>query len=76
MQACALGRGSVRRDKIEGDGATLLCILPLRRVLYRPDWLAPARTRFTIINPANRAGELRAAMAHRFVLRRDRRART
>ena len=34
---CALGRGGVRADKSEGDGATPLGQFPLRRVLYRPD---------------------------------------
>ncbi len=34
---CALGRGGVRRDKCEGDGATPAGVWPLRRVLYRPD---------------------------------------
>jgi L,D-peptidoglycan transpeptidase YkuD (ErfK/YbiS/YcfS/YnhG family) len=33
----ALGRGGVRADKREGDGATPLALLPLRKVLYRPD---------------------------------------
>ncbi|HLY90184.1 MAG TPA: L,D-transpeptidase family protein [Acetobacteraceae bacterium] len=33
----ALGRGGVRRDKQEGDGATPVGVLPLRRVLYRAD---------------------------------------
>ena len=33
----ALGRGGVRRDKQEGDGATPSGALPLRRVLYRAD---------------------------------------
>jgi L,D-peptidoglycan transpeptidase YkuD (ErfK/YbiS/YcfS/YnhG family) len=33
----ALGRGGVRRDKQEGDGATPAGNLPLRRVLYRAD---------------------------------------
>jgi L,D-peptidoglycan transpeptidase YkuD (ErfK/YbiS/YcfS/YnhG family) len=33
----ALGRGGVRADKREGDGATPLGLLPLRRVLYRAD---------------------------------------
>ena len=33
----AIGRGGVRRDKQEGDGATPAGVLPLRRVLYRAD---------------------------------------
>ena len=33
----ALGRGGVRVDKLEGDGATPIAALPLRRVLYRAD---------------------------------------
>jgi L,D-peptidoglycan transpeptidase YkuD (ErfK/YbiS/YcfS/YnhG family) len=33
----ALGRGGVRADKREGDGATPLGLLPLRQVLYRAD---------------------------------------
>ena len=36
----ALGRGGVRTDKQEGDGATPAGRLPLRRVLYRADRLA------------------------------------
>lgn len=36
---CALGPSGViaARDKREGDGATPLGLLPIRRVLYRPD---------------------------------------
>lgn len=41
---CALGRGGVRRDKREGDGATPLGCFHLRRVLYRPDRLPPPAT--------------------------------
>ena len=33
----ALGRAGVRSDKHEGDGATPVGVLPLRRVLYRAD---------------------------------------
>ena len=33
----ALGRGGVRADKQEGDGATPTGLLPLRRVLYRAE---------------------------------------
>ncbi len=33
----ALGRGGVRDGKQEGDGATPVGVLPLRRVLYRAD---------------------------------------
>lgn len=39
----ALGRGGVRADKQEGDGATPAGRLVLRRVLYRADRLAPPR---------------------------------
>jgi len=35
----ALGRGGVRADKHEGDGATPIGLLPLRSVLYRADRL-------------------------------------
>ncbi|MCR0981890.1 L,D-transpeptidase family protein [Roseomonas populi] len=34
---CATGRGGIRDDKSEGDGATPRATLPLRRVLYRAD---------------------------------------
>jgi L,D-peptidoglycan transpeptidase YkuD (ErfK/YbiS/YcfS/YnhG family) len=39
---CALGRSGVTTEKREGDGATPAGVLPMRRVLYRPDrWPAP-----------------------------------
>lgn len=37
------GRGGIRREKEEGDGATPVGLLPLRRVLYRADRLAAPR---------------------------------
>lgn len=52
---CALGRGGVRADKREGDGATPVGRFPLRRVLFRPDRLAPPETRLPVlpIDPAD-----------------------
>lgn len=44
--ACAIGRGGVRADKREGDGATPLGRWPLRHVLYRPDRVSPPQTPF------------------------------
>lgn len=41
---CVLGKGGVRADKREGDGATPVGCFPLRRVFYRPDRLAPPVT--------------------------------
>jgi L,D-peptidoglycan transpeptidase YkuD (ErfK/YbiS/YcfS/YnhG family) len=37
---CALGRGGVRRDKREGDGATPAGSWAMRRLLYRADRVA------------------------------------
>jgi L,D-peptidoglycan transpeptidase YkuD (ErfK/YbiS/YcfS/YnhG family) len=52
---CALGRGGVRPDKREGDGGTPVGRFPLRRVLFRPDRLAPPETRLPVapIDPAD-----------------------
>jgi len=41
---CAIGKGGRRADKREGDGATPIGLLPLRRLLYRADRLAPPRS--------------------------------
>lgn len=41
---CALGRGGVRADKREGDGATPVGRFPLRRVLWRADRLPRPET--------------------------------
>ena len=46
--ACALGWGGVRSNKREGDGATPAGRFLLRRVLYRPDRVAPPRTALPI----------------------------
>jgi len=43
-RSCALGKGGVRPDKREGDGATPIGRFPLRRVLYRPDRSPPPAT--------------------------------
>jgi L,D-peptidoglycan transpeptidase YkuD (ErfK/YbiS/YcfS/YnhG family) len=40
---CALGRGGVKREKREGDGATPAGSFPLRRLLYRADRLGKPR---------------------------------
>ena len=37
---CALGKGGIKQDKREGDGASPAGSWPLRRVFYRPDRLA------------------------------------
>jgi L,D-peptidoglycan transpeptidase YkuD (ErfK/YbiS/YcfS/YnhG family) len=43
---CVLGRSGVIAavDKREGDGASPLGVWPIRRVLYRPDRMAPPET--------------------------------
>ena len=43
---CAIGRGGVRLDKAEGDGATPAGCWPIRRVLYRADRLHRPETVF------------------------------
>ena len=41
---CVLGRGGIRAEKREGDGATPVGRFPLRRVLWRADRLTPPET--------------------------------
>jgi L,D-peptidoglycan transpeptidase YkuD (ErfK/YbiS/YcfS/YnhG family) len=43
--ACALGRGGIVADKVEGDGGTPTGSFPLRQVLFRPDRLKLVETR-------------------------------
>lgn len=47
---CALGRSGViaAADKREGDGASPLGVWPIRRILYRPDRIAPPQTRLPV----------------------------
>jgi L,D-peptidoglycan transpeptidase YkuD (ErfK/YbiS/YcfS/YnhG family) len=45
---CALGRGGIRRDKHEGDGATPAGAWPIRKVLYRADKIAAPVTRLPV----------------------------
>jgi L,D-peptidoglycan transpeptidase YkuD (ErfK/YbiS/YcfS/YnhG family) len=49
----AIGRAGVSAFKLEGDGATPLGLLPLRRVLYRADRLAKPRA-FVPVEPIAR----------------------
>ena len=49
---CALGRGGVRLDKREGDGATPAGDWPFRRILYRPDKVALPRQVLAAGRPA------------------------
>jgi L,D-peptidoglycan transpeptidase YkuD (ErfK/YbiS/YcfS/YnhG family) len=44
-----LGKGGVRADKQEGDGATPVGRFPLRRVYFRPDRVATPVTRLPVI---------------------------
>lgn len=42
--SAAIGRNSIRIDKREGDGATPVGFLPVRRLLYRADRIQPPNT--------------------------------
>lgn len=53
---CAFGKNGIGQNKIEGDGATPLGDFPLRRVLYRPDRMAPPRTALPIAPLSPRDG--------------------
>ncbi len=52
---CALGRGGVRRDKREGDGATPAGRFPILAVRYRPDRVREPATRLPVkaLTPAD-----------------------
>jgi L,D-peptidoglycan transpeptidase YkuD (ErfK/YbiS/YcfS/YnhG family) len=52
---CAVGKSGVRADKEEGDGATPVGLLPLRRIFYRADRVSPPRCAMAIepIAPAD-----------------------
>jgi L,D-peptidoglycan transpeptidase YkuD (ErfK/YbiS/YcfS/YnhG family) len=52
---CRLGRSGPVADKREGDGGTPVGTWPLRRVLYRPDRVAPPSTALPVaaIAPAD-----------------------
>ena len=54
--ACASGWGGVQTNKREGDGATPAGRFLLRRVLYRPDRMAPPRTALPIAPLSPRDG--------------------
>jgi L,D-peptidoglycan transpeptidase YkuD (ErfK/YbiS/YcfS/YnhG family) len=45
---CALGRGGLKGDKREGDGATPIGAWPMRRLLYRADRIGRPATRLPL----------------------------
>lgn len=53
---CALGRGGIKADKREGDGATPVGQFPVRRLLYRGDRGPRPATRLSIAPLSRRDG--------------------
>jgi len=53
---CALGRGGIGENKVEGDGVTPVGHFPLRRVFYRPDREAEPKTALSAFPLSDRDG--------------------
>ena len=53
---CAIGRGGIRADKREGDGATPVGEWCVEYGYYRADRMAPPRTSIPLIAAGHRAG--------------------
>lgn len=45
---CAIGHAGISQNKREGDGTTPVGCFSLRRVLYRPDRIAPPQTALSV----------------------------
>ncbi|SLN67260.1 L,D-transpeptidase catalytic domain [Roseovarius litorisediminis] len=50
---CSIGRGGIRADKREGDGATPVGILQIVGMLYRPDRMARPASWAELIRPGD-----------------------